>query len=645
MENTPDTTDTTPDTAAEAERPDVFATYCPEDNKLRLYCGRVGRLEFLALRSEGWTTLHKQREAGGGDFAAVWTPTRRDTALRFCDVILDEDMGPAERAADRAERFAGYREKRVDDATGHADRYDAGPAAHGYQSEKRAERAASRHDKIAGRAVDAWDKAEYWQRRTAGVIAHALHVSAPHVRMGRIKELEAEIRKCEKSREDYDTTRARWVAIQAMPDGDEKTSRALYLAGAGGYIHDYLHPRPEEVTNAHVREKGSSLWSLLNLERDGYGKPITAAEACALWLDRHPEQGEEGSWLTHYRNRLAYENAMIEAQGGRLGSGEIEIGGTIAATSCRARLRVLRSGGLVIAKINKSPASGRVVSVGVIVPKVSEYTYQVANVPGTSFALFQIDVERMDPEAYQPPTDESRAKLAEFEAAKKAAAKARKDTATPCPIINPTDEDAERLQALWNVKNRAEFFRVNGDYESTRKTWAESAPKVEHITQAVYSENSRGTYAKAETRQIYALGVIHEGSQETGAVFLLRHGPALFQIRTASGRLGRRVLVLSDKPKKPLPAAVWEAFADAPKAEDVRRTLPEVFKIIATLSHYGAGQLDEAQLDTLHRAAACGFVNIGRFVNRPQWTDAGMAEWRKVEAEAKVETQEALALT
>lgn len=117
------------------------ATYSPEDNKLRLYVGRVPRAEYLKLRGEGWTALHKQREAGGGDFAATWTPTRRDTALEYAGIIEDEDMGPAERAADRAERFAGYREKRAAEATGHADRFDSGPQAHGYQSQARAERA------------------------------------------------------------------------------------------------------------------------------------------------------------------------------------------------------------------------------------------------------------------------------------------------------------------------------------------------------------------------------------------------------------------------------------------------------------------------------------------------------------------------
>lgn len=51
------------------------ATYEPESNRLRLYIGRVPREEYLKLTAEGWKALHKQREAGGGDFVALWTPT------------------------------------------------------------------------------------------------------------------------------------------------------------------------------------------------------------------------------------------------------------------------------------------------------------------------------------------------------------------------------------------------------------------------------------------------------------------------------------------------------------------------------------------------------------------------------------------
>ena len=76
------------------------ASYCPDDNKIRLYVGRVPRDEYDKLRAEGWTATPKQN----CQFSAVWTPARRDTALAYAGFIEDEDMDPAERAADRAER-------------------------------------------------------------------------------------------------------------------------------------------------------------------------------------------------------------------------------------------------------------------------------------------------------------------------------------------------------------------------------------------------------------------------------------------------------------------------------------------------------------------------------------------------------------
>jgi hypothetical protein len=95
-------------------------------------------------------------------------------------------------------------DKRREEAHGFADRYDAGPSVHGYQDYSKAVRAADRHDRIATRACNAWEKAEYWQRRTAGVISHALYHSNPGVRFRRIKDIEAGIRKAEKESEEYD---------------------------------------------------------------------------------------------------------------------------------------------------------------------------------------------------------------------------------------------------------------------------------------------------------------------------------------------------------------------------------------------------------------------------------------------------------
>ena len=168
---------------------DNTATYCPEDNKLRLYVGRVPRDEYLALKKEGWTSTPKQ----DCDFVASWEISRENTALSYAGFILDEDQSPTDRAADRAERFSIYREKRREEAHTLADNYESKPDAYGYQSQEKAERAAARRDKLGAKSYNQWEKAEYWQTRTAGVISNAMYKLKPSVRMGRIKIIERDI--------------------------------------------------------------------------------------------------------------------------------------------------------------------------------------------------------------------------------------------------------------------------------------------------------------------------------------------------------------------------------------------------------------------------------------------------------------------
>lgn len=515
-------TEQTPETNAEPEFTGT-ATYCPEDNKLRLYIGRVPRPEYDALRAEGWKALHKQREAGGGDFVATWTPQRRDTALEYAGVIDDEDMGPAERAADRAERFAMYREKRTNEATGHADRFDAGPTAHGFQSQARAERSARRHDRVAGRAVDSWSKAEYWQSRTAGVISHALHVASPDVRMGRIKILEAEIRKAEKNRAEYEASRARWVECAEMTDAAEQTKRAKLLAGAESGLYNYKHPRPELVKNAYIKTNGASLWSLLEMHGGEDGEPITGAEACGMYLATHGPLSAEGDWLTHYRLRLAYENQMMEAQGGRAALVEMEVGGWIDGKQIR--------------KVVRSTATGRVTSVEIMGTfrrshydeKKGESVFTVTHAPQL------VNIERASADCYTPPTPEDVAAMAKIKADEKAA----RPKSTAPALINPTDADAERLQAIWNEQS-------NGN------RWSEkpgNPPTVARLTQAQYSAASKGAYARCESQEITG------GGFQTESGGCMRHAdcPTVAKVR----RWGYRVVILTDKPQKAIPANVW----------------------------------------------------------------------------------------
>jgi len=538
---------------------DYRATYCPEDNKLRLYVGRVPRPEYDYLRAEGWTSTPKQ----SCDFVATWTPGRYATATQYAQIVEDEDMGPEERAADRAERFIGYREKRTEEAGERADAFEAGPSAHGYQSQARAERAAARHDRLADKATDAWSKAEYWQRRTAGVISHALHKSDPDTRMGRIKTLEADLRKNDKAHEEYSELWRKWCSARDEQDEAKQALKVQYLANfdSGGY--DYPHPRPDTVSNEHIKRTGSSLYTLLGMVERGYGtSDITPAEAVALWFSRHTDpETHSRPWSEHLRLRLAYERQMLEAQGGRAGAVEIIPGGWLISGQPGYRRHRDGDEERRIIKVNKSPVTGRVVSVQVRDNYPSTHNHWGNPYPEgvTKTLVHTVNIERAGPDVYRPPTPEE---LEAFNAEQTAAKKAAKAAAPPTiPLINPTDEDAERLQALINERHAAEWQRHHG---KPTEHYKPKAAAVERITQAVYSANSSGTYAKAETRTVHASGLLADPPSnmwsQRAQDYAKRIGPALCKLRFA-GYDPVRVLILTDKPQKPLPAAVWETLA------------------------------------------------------------------------------------
>ena len=223
------------------------ATYSPEDNKLRLYVGRVPRDEYEALRKAGFVSTPKQ----SCDFVATWTPAREDLALSYLEDgedIEDEDYSPEERAADRAERFSGYRDKRADEAGGLADRFDAGPSEFGHQNRQRAERQAARHDRLRSHAVSQWSKAEYWQTRTAGVISHALYRSSAHVRRGRILTIESDLRRWAAGSE-------RWKTHLEL----RLTYERAMLAEEGGTAADAEMERGGNGHSGQGREKGLGL--------------------------------------------------------------------------------------------------------------------------------------------------------------------------------------------------------------------------------------------------------------------------------------------------------------------------------------------------------------------------------------------------
>lgn len=507
------------------------ATYCPEDNKLRLYVGRVPRDEYEALRAAGWTSTPKQ----DCDFVATWTPSRRDTCLEYAGIIEDEDGTPEDRAADRAERFSGYLDKRLSEATGGLERYESGPSAFGHQNRAIAERAARRFDRVAVRALDSWDKAEYWQRRTAGVISHALHKSTPAVRMGRIKEIEAELRKRENSLEEYAKMHATWKAIAEETDPEKQTARAYKVAY---FCHgNYTHPRTGKKSYLYDFRTGEDA--------------LSGAELAALFLSTNGEPKTETEWTKHLKLRIAYELQMLEAQGGRAAMVEMEVGGWIGSHQIR--------------KVNKSPATGRVVSVGIMVKTNGLNKWGRPDPDAPEQRLEIVNIERARADIYRAPTEAEKDALASKVKEEKKAAPKKES----CPLINPTNEDAEKLQAHINAEHLAAFNRRHG---SASKYYKAPEPKaVQYITQAVYSQNSKGTYARAETRGLCKAGKLEDAASNMWTAAANERakarGPALCKIRIC-GYDPVSIIVITDKPQKALPAACLE-FVTASTVEAV----------------------------------------------------------------------------
>jgi hypothetical protein len=561
--------------------PSETVTYCPEDNKLRLYVGRVERAEYERLRKGGWVSTPKQE----CDFVAVWSSRREDHAREYLadgEDIGDEDYSPQERAADRAERFAGYREKRRAEAGGLADQFDAGPAVFGHQSQAKADRAAARHDRTRGKAVSQWEKAEYWQERTAGVIRSALYKSSPKVRRGRILEIEKEIRAIETK------------YTPRIKKGETEPQQIMQHSRSANYLGDGKYDREPEPHVYCGAGRGGEWVAVASLER-----------LKAAWQRT----------LSHLRMRREYELAMIGDEGGMVSEVEIEPGGWFGEHQ--------------VHKVNKSPSTGRVTSVAIRgkwgYTSVNGRRVYVDHANAEGLAL--MNIERLGEDAYRPPTDEEREEFKKATAAAKKKAKASKPAAPK--LINPTDEDAERLQGVWNERARERHAKT--------KQYTEFKPStVFRMTQAQYSERSKGSYASLKAKEIGEKLLPDREAKQRRAIFKARTAPSSSDFYAAD-----RVVILIDKPQKPIP---WDAAAEFLATQPTfEAMLPQVEQVAHALAQ-GWQRTDE-QDAILSDAAYAGLIYKSH-ANSGQWTDEGREAYHKhLEAkraeEAEVEAEEA----
>lgn len=304
------------------------ATYSPDDNKLRLsFVSRLPREDYDRLRAAGFAWAPKQELF----VAPMWTPEREDIALEFAGEIDDEDTSLVERAEARAERFENLAEKRAEEGARARDAVSAiadgiplgQPILVGHHSERHARRDAERIENGMRKAISAFETAGYWAGRAKGAIRAAKYKERPDVRARRIKRIEADARKMEKTKADKEYALRFWrggMKFKSLKDGsqvvfnatDDQRELACWVLGTDPRL-SYLNVAP----NSH----GShwSAWDVLRPDGERYTAcpTMTLPEIQVIAMRVYPEAIERcDRWLAHYAGRLEYERAMLADAGG-----------------------------------------------------------------------------------------------------------------------------------------------------------------------------------------------------------------------------------------------------------------------------------------------------------------------------------------
>lgn len=307
------------------------ATYSPEDNKLRLYPGsRLDKETYARVRGAGFIWAPKQELF----VAPMWTPNREDLLIELCGEVGDEDTGLVERAEQRAERFEDYSDKRgTEAAAAHkaveaiCDHIPLGqPILVGHHSEAHARRDAERIETGMRKAIKAWDTSKYWTDRAAGAVRHAKHKERPDVRARRIKTLEASQRKQQRNKAEAESGFRFWQGKLVLSNRTTGEKTPLLMTEENKALICRVIGNSSNYSFPVVKKEGSqpwwdgwSAWNVLQPDGERYQAcpACTVAQCVARAFEHYPPLiAHYDRWINHYECRLAYERAMLQADGG-----------------------------------------------------------------------------------------------------------------------------------------------------------------------------------------------------------------------------------------------------------------------------------------------------------------------------------------
>jgi len=474
---------------------DYTATYSAEDNKLRLYAStRLDDETFARIKEAGFRWAPKQELF----VAPRWTPAREDILTDLAGEIEPEGTTMAERAEAKAERLDALANKRAAQSNAFmrasedlARAFEGGqPILVGHHSERKARKTQERMHALADKAVKAHRAIDYWQWKAESVQHHANRKNSDRTRANRIKTLLKELR---------DLQRAYNHAALVLEFWER-------------------NDKPEQA--AHVIERGLALptgdlipwrWAY-----DDATKDLTPEEMRLKAMEnaRAVLNGpKRARWIAHVLGRLSYERSMF---------GDVpRFGGTVTPVILQA---FAREHGAHKPKATATE-DGRF-----ILESTAPLPLHIAD--GKTLDLDAGEwADLMQSAGYAVPEPTERRKSSKPK---------------PATLINPTLEDAEKLQALW-AKQMQEACAGKG-IDAKENT-------VTQTTQARYSALSKGDYGPGQTVEIGADGRRIRGTWQRMEYVKTGEPVCRIRINTGGGDFHKpdSVCHITDKPAKALP--------------------------------------------------------------------------------------------
>lgn len=475
----------------------IEATFSAEDNALRLYpSSRFDSDTLKTVKDAGFKWAPKQ----GLFVAHRWTPEREDLCLELAGEITAEQSTIVERAEAKAERLddlAAKRSRQADSFFNAAERiserfYGGQPILIGHHSERKARNDQKKMHAQMDKSVKARKAVDYWAYRAEGVERHANRKSCPRVRANRIKRLLKGLRDQQRYINHAYICVNLWTKVSEIQEPEQFKKAVEHYAGGS-------------IATGSTCRFGA--WSELTNGELDHREFVT--DLIPQW-EKATQSEHAFRWMSHILNRLSYERSEL---------GDVfKYEGEFTAVILQA---FAREHGAHKPKATKTDGQWKLESSVPLPAHVADGCAIELDADGWR--------DLMQSCGYSVPVKKER----------------RKSTRVSVPLINPSLEEAERLQKIWNDNAQ---LKHSAKYPGQQMTFN----SVSATVQARYSANSKGSYTPYKTIELNEIGArvwSNYKGKTSDPICRIR----LFTSGDGSLYAPSSIVVIEDKPSKALP--------------------------------------------------------------------------------------------